>query len=301
MVSVPCNGHIWRPVQGFEERYSVNDVGDIIDLSRGALVSHYKDRDGYHVVHLSAGDGTFTKRVHRIVALAFIPNPLRKPTVNHIDENKDNNSVSNLEWATYREQVHHGSRTLRAKDTIDSCKVLQIDSSGEIVRCYQSVREAAKAMGVRPAIILHSLKGRQRESCGFHWQYCGDNQHSISGRKKPKGILQLTLGGKLIARYCSIRSAAKALSISPAGISECLQGRRRTNKGFIWKEDPSPLPEFGPAATPIDQFDLNGSFLNRFPSISEAARAVHGTTGMICKCLDGRRNTYHGFCWKRAV
>ena len=299
MISIPCNGHIWRSVQGFEERYSVNDVGDILDLSRNTLVPHYKDRDGYHVVHLLAGDRTSTKRVARLVAIAFIPNPLEKPTVNHIDENKDNNSVSNLEWATYLEQVHHGTRTLRVQDMIESCEVLQIDSSGEIVRCYQSVREAAKAMGVRPAAILHSLKGRQRESCGYHWQYRGNNQLSISGRRKPKGILQLTLDGKIVARYRSIRSAAKALSVSPAGISECLQGRRVTNKGFIWKEDPNPLPEFNPKTTPIDQFDLDGSFLNRFSSISEAARAVHGTTGMICKCLDGKRNTYHGFYWKR--
>ena len=69
-------------------------------------------------VYLSKNGKTKAEYVHRLVALAFIPNPDNKPQVNHKDENKQNNYVDNLEWATCKENVNYGTRSTRQSETI---------------------------------------------------------------------------------------------------------------------------------------------------------------------------------------
>lgn len=291
---------MWLPVIGFEDRYLISNDGRVLDIRSGSELRHYMDRDGYHIVHFISGKKTINRRVHRLVALAFIPNPHNKPTVNHIDENKDNNAVENLEWATFKEQIHHGTRNARVRSSMESCEIQQLDNENHLVATYPSIREAANVMGVRPANILNVLKGRQQTSCGYRWHYSDEAKPLKSGRKDSTPILQLTNDGTVVARYRSIQAASKALHISPAGIWDCLAGRRLTNGGFIWKKDPMPSKDYEPVKTPVDQFDLNGSFIMRFNSISDAARAVNGSSGMICKCLNGKRHSYHGFSWKKA-
>lgn len=73
------------------------------------------DKDGYIEYQLSDGDKVYYRRAHRLVAEAFISNPKNKPTVNHIDGNKQNNNVENLEWATYSENNLHRYRSLHAE------------------------------------------------------------------------------------------------------------------------------------------------------------------------------------------
>lgn len=112
----------WRDVVGFEGLYKVSSNGDVKSLDRekrhpkgtkyikgGIILKLSTDKDGYKVVSLKKNLFTKMLKVHRIVAEAFIPNPLNKETVNHIDNNKSNNSLSNLEWNTYRENNIHRS------------------------------------------------------------------------------------------------------------------------------------------------------------------------------------------------
>lgn len=115
----------WRDIVGYEGMYSVSSDGRIWsyprhvsrrsgrpNLMRGQLLKIFKDASGYCSVSLT--DSLHVHKsylVHRLVAQAFLPNPDNKPEVNHIDGNKSNNNVQNLEWATRIENQHHAIET----------------------------------------------------------------------------------------------------------------------------------------------------------------------------------------------
>lgn len=108
---------IWLPVEGYEGRYEVSNLGRIKSLARTVINTgrvlkekyncfHLK-RGGYHSVLLSKDTVKSTIQLHRIVAKAFLPNPDNKRVVNHIDGDKLNNRADNLEWVSYRENSCH--------------------------------------------------------------------------------------------------------------------------------------------------------------------------------------------------
>lgn len=112
---------IWRDVIGFEGIYQVSNYGDLKGLERKTfnkgtnleniikekILKKPKDKDGYIRYCLFKDDKRFSKYAHRLVALMFIDNPQNKPQVNHIDGNKENNHVDNLEWVTAKENTRH--------------------------------------------------------------------------------------------------------------------------------------------------------------------------------------------------
>lgn len=153
----------------------VHDDGTI-ESDRG-IEKQYKNKHGY--MRISIGSPCFELKVHRLVAQAFIPNPQRKKQVNHIDGNKENNHVSNLEWATPKENVEHavklgllkcpvGGESRRAKN-MDP--VLQFTLDGKFVASYPTAREAAKAMGCSDSAINNAIHGYNgwKKAVGYIW------------------------------------------------------------------------------------------------------------------------------------
>jgi hypothetical protein len=160
---------IWLPINGFEGRLEVSNMGRIRSVERFVAFGQRKrkvrqtvyrlhnDRDGYKIVGASGK----TIKVHRAVAEAVIPNPENKPQVNHIDGNKANNRVENLEWATQKENMGHASRNRLTKH------VSVIRDDGEE---YHTVTEAAKANGVSVACISEVINGHQKTSAGHSFR-----------------------------------------------------------------------------------------------------------------------------------
>lgn len=101
----------WLPVPEFEQYYAVSNYGRIYSIRYGKLIKPGVNQTGYHHINMRVMYSNNSKRVHRLVALAFIPNPENKPIVNHLDGNKLNNHISNLEWATAKENMEHASET----------------------------------------------------------------------------------------------------------------------------------------------------------------------------------------------
>lgn len=104
----------WKEIKGFEGAYMISNTGKVLSIPRRgtkqrkpALRALSLNHDGYVKVRLLYKGKDETARVHRLVAEAFIPNPEGKETVNHIDGNKENNNVDNLEWADRHEQMLH--------------------------------------------------------------------------------------------------------------------------------------------------------------------------------------------------
>jgi len=97
----------WKEIAGYEE-YEVSDLGRV--RRGGRVLTGTSDKNGYRVVGLSTGATSKKNKIHRLVCIAFLPNPDSKPEVNHIDHDKANNRLENLEWATRSEQSLHSPK-----------------------------------------------------------------------------------------------------------------------------------------------------------------------------------------------
>ena len=156
----------WRSVDGYEGCYEVSSHGRVRSVIRQILSgNHYqtangkmlklKELGGYFVIGLKKHNVASTKSVHRLVAAAFIPNPNNLPQINHKDENPLNNHVDNLEWCSPKYNANYGTRNqrlslaLRAK----ARKVVQVDTNGNDVRIFDSVKDAAQYFGISKSLI----------------------------------------------------------------------------------------------------------------------------------------------------
>ena len=99
-----------NPIPGFEEEYGISEDGDVYSYNSKRFIIPYLDQ-GYYKVMLTRDGKQYQKRVHRLLAETFIPNPNNLPFVDHIDRDKTNNSLSNLRWATNQQNCMNASKT----------------------------------------------------------------------------------------------------------------------------------------------------------------------------------------------
>ena len=171
----------WRAIEGYEGLYEVSNLGRVRSLDRTIDDRRYKGRilkgceslDGYLKIGLHK-DGTIkTTKVHRLVALAFVPNPDSKETVNHINENKHDNRACNLEWLTIQENLAHGTvaeRRRAGNREHNSVPVYKIAQNGyAVLERYDSIVAAAEAVGAKPGQIWNAAKCGGR-FMGFYWR-----------------------------------------------------------------------------------------------------------------------------------
>ena len=133
---------IWKPVVGYEGLYEVSNFGRVRSLRRNKILKLKNEVDGYIRVTLCNGGTEKLYQVHRLVAQAFIPNPDNLPQINHKDEVKSNNIVTNLEWCTVHYNNTYGTRLQRVRETgLKNGTISGIDISERRKKYYQEHKE----------------------------------------------------------------------------------------------------------------------------------------------------------------
>ncbi len=186
---------IWRDVIGYEGLYQVSSLGRVRSYDRkvrsrygnlrtikGRILKILKIWSGYGYVRLSRGRVSKHHSIHRLVATTFIPNPSNLPCVNHKDENKFNNCVTNLEWCNWRYNANYGTRNTRVSQrrrNLESISkpVSQYSKSGELICEYPSAKEAERITGINNANIISCCIGRLHchSAGGYIWKYGNKN------------------------------------------------------------------------------------------------------------------------------
>lgn len=165
--SIEC----WRTIAGFES-YRVSNRGNIANKKTGKILKPKINKHGYLVVNLAnkIKNNNYVQ-IHRLVASAFLNNPQNKQFVNHIDLDKTNNSVENLEWVTPSENMSHWAKHYYFDKKAKA--VAQYTLEGIFVRTYKSAREAALAVNATPHYMYKVLDPNARyKTCrGYVFKY----------------------------------------------------------------------------------------------------------------------------------
>lgn len=165
----------WSPVIGYEGLYEVSNEGNVKSLNyrhtgREKLLKPQTDKDGYLYVALCKDGKVKVKKIHRLVAQAFIPNPNGFTEVNHKDENPANDNVSNIEWCDRKYNNNYGTRTQRVTEA-RSKKVYQYSLNGELVAIWSSTREVGRNGFDQGAVVKCCSNKYHREGNNIYKNY----------------------------------------------------------------------------------------------------------------------------------
>lgn len=154
-----------------KDRYQVNSDGKTYHYKEHIMkqsVGKSRNNNGYNIVNLRQYGKQNIQLVHRLVAIAFISNDNNYPCVNHIDGNKQNNNVNNLEWCSYADNnVHALNNNLRKPR---GNKIVQKDLDGNIIRVFKSTCEASRITNISRGSISHCLNGRNNTAGNYFWE-----------------------------------------------------------------------------------------------------------------------------------
>lgn len=154
----------WKDVVGAEKYYQISSKGrirnkitkDILKPSTSGNYKHIELRYGINKNVL----------IHRLVADAFIPNPFNLRCVNHIDENKENNCVENLEWCSAKYNVNYGNGALKRNQ-----RIIQYDLEGNAIKIWESMKDASESLGLYYQGISACCRGKKKSCGGYAWTY----------------------------------------------------------------------------------------------------------------------------------
>ena len=220
--------------------YSVSSDGQIRNDVRNTLLKQQTDY-GYKTVIIRINKKPKKFRVHRLVALMFIPNEENKPYVNHIDGNRSNNNVSNLEWCTPQENTIHAVATGLMPPSVVRA-IVQYNSDGEKIQEYNSIVEAARAINGDGAKITLCCQQKRVSHKNFQWRYKEEAPESLSkitpNPQGAKAVAQIDpKTQEVIAIYPTMHAAADAVKGTQSAISHVIKGDKqtKTHKGYAWK------------------------------------------------------------------
>ena len=227
----------WKKViiDNRETFYSVSNYGRVRNDSTGQELTGTIANNGYKMVHFHSRIDKVCS-VHRLVMKAFKPcENMDDLQINHIDGNKLNNHISNLEWCTALENMRHGFvNRLQAKEMIP-CYLYDLE--GNFLTEYINGREAAKQLNINYANILRCLNEQQHHY--KEWQFKSYKKDKIDPwyNHNEKGVYVYTDDGKFVNFYNSQTKCAKDFGVAASSICRYIKGTRKL-KGFVFSRIP---------------------------------------------------------------
>ena len=182
----------WKDIVGYEGLYQISNRGEVKKLKNNYILKKTLGNRGYYQLSLTKNGDRHTIRIHRLVAEAFIPNPLNLPQINHKDECKTNNYVDNLEWCTqaYNLDYKNGQkRRAKARNYEDISKmrsnkmskeVAQMDYDGTVVAVWKNAYIAEKH-GYNQSVINQCCLGKKETHKGYIWEYSNFIEKQLNG------------------------------------------------------------------------------------------------------------------------
>ena len=156
-----------KDIIGFEGLYAITSCGRVWSYRNQKFLKSSDNGKGYQKVNLHGADGKIKQMyLHRMVAEAYIPNPLGLPQVNHKDENKANNCINNLEWMTAKDNTNYGTGIQRQTNARKK-PVLCIELNKE----FDSATDAAIQLNLNKTHISKCCLGKQKTTGGYHWRF----------------------------------------------------------------------------------------------------------------------------------
>ena len=181
----PMN-EVWKDIVGYEGRYQVSNLGNVKSLRYGGRSEARNlipkcNNTGRLWVELIAKGKKKCMLIHRLVAMAFIPNPNNYPQINHIDENPKNNRVDNLEWCTcaYNNAYYRERHPSKPKERVPTSRygrrldkrVQQFTVDGNLVKEWPNSRTIALETGMSDWSISECCRGKRKTAYGYIWHY----------------------------------------------------------------------------------------------------------------------------------
>ncbi|UCH92246.1 MAG: hypothetical protein JSV88_18375 [Candidatus Aminicenantes bacterium] len=198
--------------------------------------------------------------------------------------------------------------------------ILQFHRNGKFIREYPSISGASRELKIDVATIVECARGKLHTAGGYQWYYRDhpffnfgiNNVVPIPKIKSPhrKTVLQFDLDGNFIKEYPSLWHATRAVGLKSSGLNSCLKGKTWSAGGYQWRYKSDPLFKDGIVKLPsiihrklfkpkpVLQFNKQGKFLRKFPSIYEAMRISGVSNGAIVRCIQGKRPLAGGYQWR---
>lgn len=172
-----------KDIKNYEGLYSISDDGMCFSYRSNRYLKPQRFSGKKYWYYTLCKDGARTKyKIHRLVAEAFIPNPLGLPQVNHKDEDPSNNKVNNLEWCNANYNVNYGTRNKKTSEKMlgnrnaPMKKVEQLTLNGEVIKEWESISEASRALHLQTSGITRACQGKINSSGGYKWRYLNNAQ-----------------------------------------------------------------------------------------------------------------------------